>query len=193
MVIDKDNDGYIQWSPILAGAVLACAISTVLMQFGAAVGFTQIINELSIDQNITPGKVLGVGIWVLWVQVFASLGGGYIAGRMRTPVLNASEHERDMRDGMHGLLVWASATLMVVVAAFLAGSVAALADNPTEDIARAADIAAIEEKATVIFAFCAGATSLVAAVISWWAATVGGDHRDTGTDYTRYFTFRVLK
>lgn len=191
MIIDKDNNGYIQWSPIIAGAVLACAISSVLMQFGAVAGLTQITNELSVDQNITPGKVLGVGIWILWVQIFASLGGGYLAGRMRTPLLDASEHERDMRDGMHGLLVWALATLMVIVAAFMVASVAAITDNPADDIVRAADVAAIEEKATVIFAFAAAATSLVSAVISWWAATAGGDHRDTGTDYARYFTFRA--
>lgn len=190
MVIDRDNDGYVQWGPVVAGAILACAISAVLIQFGAAVGFTRITHELNLDQNITPGKVLGVGIWVLWVQVLASLGGGYIAGRLRTPILNASEHERDMRDGMHGLLVWALGMLIVVVAAFLVGSVAALADNPTEDIARTADVVAIEEKAAVIFAFCAGATSLVSAVISWWAATVGGDHRDTGADFTGHFGFR---
>jgi len=187
------RSSYIEWGTILAGAVLALTISVVLIQFGAAVGLTQIENELSTDANVTPGKVLGTGIWVLWVQVLSSLAGGYLAGRMRMPIAGASEHERDMRDGVHGLLVWATATIAVVVAASVVASVAAIADNPTEDIKRAADVAAMDENATIIFAFFAAATSLVSAVISWWAATAGGDHRDTAADHTRYFTFRVLR
>ncbi len=182
---------YIEWATIIAGAVLACAVTTVLLQFGAVVGLTQISPELSVDENITPAKVLGTGIWLLWVQVLSSLAGGYLAGRMRMPVVGATEHERDMRDGVHGLMVWATATLAVVIAASLAASVAALADNPTEDIARTADIVAMEEKTTVIYAFFAASSSLASGVIAWWAATVGGDHRDTHADHTSYFTFRV--
>jgi len=189
----ENKISYIEWGVIFAGAFVACAISTVLIQFGAAVGLTQITNELSTDANITPGGVLGVGIWLLWVQILSSLAGGYLAGRMRMPIAGASEHERDMRDGVHGLLVWATATLAVVLAASAAASVAALVDNPATDVVVNADVRAMNEKVTVIFAFCAAATSLVSGVVSWWAATVGGDHRDTAADHTRYFTFRVIR
>lgn len=189
----RSSGSYIEWSTIIAGAVLACSISFVLLQFGAVVGLTQITNELSTDANITPGKVLGVGIWLLWVQMLSSLAGGYLAGRMRMPVPGATTHESDMRDGVHGLLVWATATLAIVVAASMLGAVAALADNPTEDVIAAADVRSMSENATIIFAFFAAATSLISGVVSWWAATVGGDHRDTGADHTRYFTFRTVR
>jgi hypothetical protein len=45
------------------------------------------------------------------------MAGGYLAGRMRRRALDASEHESDVRDGTHGLLVWALGTLL---GAFLA-------------------------------------------------------------------------
>ena len=188
------KNSYIEWGAIIAGAVLALAISVVLLQFGAIVGLAQIDFDASTDYNVTPGGVLGTGIWLLWVQLLASLAGGYLAGRMRMPIANATEHERDMRDGVHGLLVWATATLAVVVAGSIGAGFAALADaNQVQEAAAAADVAAMRENVTVIFAFGAAATSLVSAVVAWAAATKGGDHRDTAVDHSRYFTFRVIR
>lgn len=185
---------YIEWGAVIAGAVVACAISVVLVQFGAAVGLTQVTYEASADANITPGGVLATGIWLLWVQLLASLAGGYLAGRMRMPLGGASEHERDMRDGVHGLLVWAASTLAVVVAVGIGAAFTALADpNAAEEAAATADVVAMRENVATIFAFCAAATSLVSGVVAWWAATMGGDHRDTAADHTRYFTFRVIR
>lgn len=187
------SSSYIEWAAIIAGAVAACAISTVLLQFGAAVGLTQISPRLSTDANITPGFVLGTAIWLLWVQVISSLVGGYLAGRMRMPVPDATAHESDMRDGVHGMLVWALSTLMVVVAVSVVAAFASLVDNPADDAARVTELTQVQKNAHVIFAFCAASTSLVSAVISWWAATMGGNHRDTQADHTQYFTFRVLR
>ncbi len=188
------NKSYIEWGTVLAGTVVALAISTVLIQFGAAVGLTQVTNELSADQNITPGGVLGVGIWVLWVQLLSSLAGGYLAGRMRLPMDgDVTAHESDMRDGVHGLLVWATSTLVIVTAGSIFASIAALADNPVEDIKQVADVQRMHEHATIIFAFFAAATSLVSGVVAWAAATQGGNHRDSRADHTRYFSFRVTR
>ncbi|HEU4838057.1 MAG TPA: hypothetical protein VFS88_01445 [Micavibrio sp.] len=188
------RNSYIEWGVVIAGVVVACALSFVLLQFGAAIGLTQIDFNASPDANVTPGGILGTGIWLLWVQLVASLTGGYLAGRMRSPLTAASQHERDMRDGVHGLLVWATSTLAVVVAASVAAAFAGLTDpDPVQDAAVAADVAAMRENVALIFAFGAAATSLVSAVVSWWAATAGGDHRDTAADHTRYFTFRVIR
>ena len=120
------KNSYIEWGVVIAGAVVACALSFVLLQFGAAVGLAQIDFNATPDANVTPGGVLGTGIWLLWVQLLASLTGAYLAGRMRTPLIGTSEHERDMRDGVHGLLVWATSTLAVVVAASAAAAFAGL-------------------------------------------------------------------
>jgi len=188
------KNSYIEWGTVIAGAVVACAISFVLLQFGAVVGLAQIDFGSTPDANITPGGILGTGIWLLWVQLLASLTGGCLAGRMRMPIAGASEHERDMRDGVHGLLVWATATLAVVVAAGFAAAIAAVGQPaPTAETAAAADVVAMRENVAIIFAFGAAATSLVSAVVAWAAATKGGDHRDTGADHARYFTFRAIR
>jgi hypothetical protein len=187
------SKSYIEWSVIFAGAFVACAITTVLIQFGAAVGFTQITTNASLDANISPGFVLGTGVWLLWVQLLSSLTGGYLAGRMRMPIEGATQHESDMRDGVHGLLVWATSTLAVVAAVSFITSIAAITDNPVQDIQQNADVAAMNENGIIVFAFFAAATSLVSAVVSWWAATMGGDHRDQRADHARYFTFRTIR
>jgi len=181
---------YIEWGTIIGGVFVACAISVVLLHFGAAIGLTQISPNVSPDANITPGKVLCIGIWLLWVQLLSSLAGGYLAGRMRMPLIGATEHERDMRDGVHGLLVWAVSTVAVVIGVAVVGLIVALTDNPTNDVSQIADVHQMSKNMTIIFAFAAAATSLIAGVLSWFAATIGGDHRDIGADYTKYFSFR---
>lgn len=183
---------YMDWGVIVAGAVVACSISTVLVQFGVVVGLTQVVPQASADANITPALVLGTGIWLLWTQILASLAGGYLAGRMRAPLADgASEHERDMRDGVHGLTVWALASLMVWIGAAAMSVLTALTVDA--DPAAVADLTSVQQNSNVIFAFFAASTALVSAVLSWWAATVGGDHRDRREDHTRYFTFRVVR
>jgi hypothetical protein len=187
------SGSYIEWGAVIAGAVVACAISGILVQFGAAVGLTQITTDASPDANITPGMVLGTGIWLLWVQLLSSLAGGYLAGRMRQPVGDATEHEREVRDGVHGLLVWATSTLVVMFLASAAAYISAVANDPANEVAAVADVNAMRDRAVIIFAFGAAATSLVSAVVSWWIATVGGDHRDRRIDHSQYFSFRTIR
>jgi len=55
------------------------------------------------------------GLWALWVTISACAAGGYLAGRMRRPVRDGTAHERQMRDGAHGLVVWAAGALLVAI------------------------------------------------------------------------------
>jgi hypothetical protein len=110
--------GYVDWPAILAGAVLAAAISLVLLTFGTAIGLTAVSAE--------PGEGvsllwLGIasGLWFVWVTVTAFAAGGYLAGRLRRPFADATPDEIETRDGAHGLLVWATGAL---VGALLAAS-----------------------------------------------------------------------
>ena len=57
---------------------------------------------------------IALALWTLWVTVSASMAGGYVAGRMAQPVLDSTADERKMRDGAHGLVVWATGMLIVV-------------------------------------------------------------------------------
>lgn len=184
--------GYTDWCAIMAGTVLAIAISLVLLHFGAAIGFADYLNMAA--EDITVVKVFTIGIWMLWIQMLASIIGGYTAGRLRTAV-SSSPHEREVRDGLHGVLVWASGTVLVAVGAAAVASVSAigagLTGNAGEAEATLTEAAArISDNAAIIFAFGAATSSLVAAVVSWWAATVGGEHRDNNTDLSTYLSFR---
>jgi hypothetical protein len=105
---------YLEWGAILGGAVLAAALSTILTAFGSAIGLTLVSAEPGESASITVIAIVA-GLWALWVAVSASVAGGYLAGRMRRPVADASAHERDVRDGAHGLVVWAVGVILVTM------------------------------------------------------------------------------
>ena len=179
---------YVEWSAILAGAVLALAISTVLMQFGSAIGLA--LHSPYRTEELTSGGALAIGGWMLWVQVLSSFAGGYLAGRLRAPVAYSTEHERETRDGMHGLLSWATATLAVLVGAAAVGAFSALIAHDPEAAKITPEVEHIRHNTAIIFAFITGAISLVSGVGAWWAATKGGEHRDDPMAHKHYVTFR---
>jgi len=109
-----DGRGYLDWGAIIAGAVLAAALSFVLYSFGTALGFS-ISSPRSGSGASATTFVIAVGVWLLLTQA-ASFGvGGYLAGRLRRRIDDAKSDEVDLRDGSHGLLVWAIGTLVGTV------------------------------------------------------------------------------
>lgn len=190
ILIDQSRISYVDLPAIFGGAVLAIAISLVLVNFGAAIGLT-IPHEYHAEGENAWISIIVVGLWGIWVQVLASLAGGYLAGRMRRPIAGAQSHEREMRDGAHGVLVWATGTVTISIALGLSAALMALTNEP--DIAmpeKTPDVLQMEHNAIIIFAFITASTSLIAAVTSWWAATMGGEHRDNAVDHSRYIAFR---
>ena len=113
---DRDQSSYVDWSAVIAGIVLASAISLVLISFGSAVG----LNFLDFGYGDGPNPIF-VGIaaatWFLWVQISSFMAGGYLTGRLRRRYFDATEDESDLRDGAHGLLVWAGAAILGTVIA----------------------------------------------------------------------------
>lgn len=130
---------YVDWPAIIAGAVTAAAISLVLLTFGSAVGLS-LTDPFGREGVSLVWVAIAMAIWIVWVQVSAMMIGGYLTGRMRRRNFDASEHESDVRDGFHGLLVWATA---VVISALLAlGGLAGLTRGVGAALGGAADIAA---------------------------------------------------
>jgi hypothetical protein len=105
-----DGVSYLDWSAIIAGALLATAISLVLFAFGAALG----LGMVSPEEGSVPGRWLAIaaGLWFVWVVISANFAGAYLAGRMRRRTGDATPDESDTRDGANGLTVWAVATLI---------------------------------------------------------------------------------
>jgi hypothetical protein len=107
---------YVQWGPVLAGAVLAAALAFVLHAFGSAIGLA-LSSTAPTWRDASLALVLASGLYLLLVAVAAYAVGGYVAGRLRARLTVGSEDEIEFRDGTHGLLVWGLATLITVVLA----------------------------------------------------------------------------
>jgi hypothetical protein len=108
---------FIQWGPIVAGAVAAAALALVLHSFGAAIGVS-VGSTAPTWRDASIALVLLSGIYLILVAI-ASYGlGGYVAGRARTRLSAGAADEVEFRDGTHGLMVWAIATLLTGLLAF---------------------------------------------------------------------------
>lgn len=187
--LEQSRISYVDLPAIIGGAVLALAISLVLFNFGNAIGIVM-PHEYHWDGANAWAGIIAIGLWGLWVQILASMTGGYLAGRMRRPIAGAAEHEREIRDGAHGLLVWALGTVAVAIGVGITAAIGALAVDHAAVVAdKTPEMLNKEHNAAVISAFITSSTCLVSAVASWWAATKGGEHRDRNVDHSHYVSF----
>ncbi|MBV9836093.1 MAG: hypothetical protein JO055_16870 [Alphaproteobacteria bacterium] len=119
---------YVEWGPVIAGAVAAAAISFVLLAFGGAIGLSA--------TSAWPGRGISLpvtfilfAIWMALVQAGAFAAGGYIAGRLRSG-WDGPPAEHQFRNGAHGLLVWGLGVLIGAVLA--AGTIVGTAKTAIE-------------------------------------------------------------
>jgi hypothetical protein len=113
------------------GAVLAAAISFVLLTFGAAIGLsaTSPWPNSGVSTKLIATLAL---LWAMMQQIGAFMVGGYVAGRMRSRWREPTQHEVEFRDGLHGGLVWA---VGIVIAAALVMATAGAAAKTGADLA----------------------------------------------------------
>ena len=135
----RSDASYIDWPAALAGAVLATAIAFVLITFGSGLGLSMISPEPGEGVSVR-WFTIAAGIWFVWVSVSSFGAGGYLAGRMRRPIGDATPDESETRDGAHGVLVWATGALLgALLAAFgvtgLVGSAAKAVGGTAQAIA----------------------------------------------------------
>ena len=113
---DAGGTIYLEWTPAWVGAIVAAALSFVLLAFGSALGLA-VASPSSSWRDTSAVFTLLSGLWLL-LTALASFGlGGYLAGRLRIPLRPHSRDEVEFRDGIHGLLVWAIAVLIGAVLA----------------------------------------------------------------------------
>jgi hypothetical protein len=121
---------FVEWGAVLAGAVLAAAISFVLLTFGAAIGLSA--TSPWPNSGLSAKVVASLAVfWAMAQQIGSIMLGGYVAGRMRSR-WHEPGHEAEFRDGLHGALVWAVA---VLISAFLVFMTAGIAASTGADIA----------------------------------------------------------
>jgi len=177
--------GGFEFGPVFAGTALALAVTVVLTQFAMAIGYTD-DSPLRGEGFIASWGVIVVGVWILLTQFIASLTGGYITGRLRNVTNLYKPHEVEMRDGMHGLATWALSTLVVFfMLSMTTGATGSMliADQTTDINVVLSDA---EQNVGIVYGFIHAAMSLVAGVLSWWAATMGGEHRDGQKEFLNW-------
>jgi len=142
------NRPYVDWPAIIAGAILASAISFVLFTFGTGIGLS--LTSPYPGESVSPTAFAVVlGLWVLWVSVSSFIAGAYLTGRLRRRIGDASEHEVEVRDAAHGLLVWAvSALIGAMLAAWVTGLTASKTADVAAGVATGASTGAAQEVAS---------------------------------------------
>jgi hypothetical protein len=109
----------LQWTPVIAGALTAAAVSSILITFAATVG-------LGVASSAPTWRDASVALWLLSgiyliLQALVSFGcGGYIAGRIRSSNDAGAAEDVERRDGLHGVAAWALAIVLgVLLSAFV--------------------------------------------------------------------------
>ena len=171
----------VSWSAVLAGAVVAMAVSLIFVALGAGFG----VGAASPWPNMGAGlKTFSVmaGVWLIVTQWAAAAMGGYVTGRMRTRWHGVHTHEVFFRDTANGLLSWAVATIAVaaLAAALAATQATGEAAQAAVSVAGAPSDEAIDaaRKAAAAFAVFTALSMLVGAFIACVGAALGGQQRD---------------
>ena len=133
-----------------------------------------------VNETTASWGVLVAGLWLAVTALSASTAGGYLAGRMRMPLAAADPNEREFRDGVHGLTVWAVSTVLaLLVASLLAISASAGVTAASAAVTEIPEnVARYARNGSVIIAFATAAAAALGAAAAWFSAEMGGKHRD---------------
>ena len=107
---------YLNWTPVILGALVATALSSILLAFGASIG-------LGISSTAPTWRDASAALWLL--------SGLYLILQAAVDVAEV-EH----RDGLHGLAAWAIAVVLGVVLTALLGSATLTRSNANTVSAR---------------------------------------------------------
>lgn len=156
---------YVDWGAILAGTVIAVALSAVFTAFGAAVGLGSISAQPG--EGLGFGSVILAGLFIVVTMVLAYMAGGYIAGRMRRRMDGASPEESAARDGIHGLAVWGVGTIIgsIMLASVVSG---------TLNAAGSAASTAVEAAGSAVGGVAQGAGAIAGGAVQGAGQLVGG-------------------
>jgi hypothetical protein len=123
VVVGEGGTTFVQWSAIIGGALVALALSLVLIAFGSAIGLA-ILSTSPTWRDASPALTLASGIYLLLTALVSFGFGGYVAGRLRER-WHSTAHSNvvEFRDGVHGVLSWAISAGVsgLLIAASVAG------------------------------------------------------------------------
>src|SRR5690349_12593494 len=106
------ESGAVSWGAVIAGAVGAAALSLVLFVLGSGLGLA-VVSPWSHEDRSGATVTVATIVWLTFMQLAASVLGGYLAGRLRSRWLTVHSNEVFFRDTAHGFLAWAVSTLLM--------------------------------------------------------------------------------
>jgi hypothetical protein len=104
----------VSWPAVVAGAVVSCALTLVLLAFGTGLGLSVVSPWTGAGVSATTFKI-GTGLYLVVIAMLASSIGGYLAGRLRTRWVGVHADEVYFRDTAHGFIAWALASVLGAV------------------------------------------------------------------------------
>ncbi|WP_158813361.1 hypothetical protein [Methylocapsa sp. S129] len=132
----------VSWPAIIAGAMVASALSLALLMLGAGLGLVSVSPWSNANVSVATFGMLAAA-WFIAVQLFTSGVGGYLAGRLRARWVSVHTDEVYFRDTAHGLIVWAvGAVITALLLTSAASSVASGVAHAGASVAQAAGSAA---------------------------------------------------
>ena len=109
--VQADESSYVDWPAIFAGTIFATAISFVLLTFGSALGLSLASPYEGSGMSLF-WFAIAAALWLLWVQISSFIAGGYLTGTAAPAQTRRYRRRVDIRDGSHGLIVWALGALL---------------------------------------------------------------------------------
>jgi hypothetical protein len=101
----------ISWAAVLAGAIASCALTLVMLSFGAGIGLA-VVSPWSDSGASATSFEIGTGLYFIVMAMISSAIGGYLAGRLRNRWIGVQTTEVHFRDTAHGFLAWALASVL---------------------------------------------------------------------------------
>ena len=166
----------VSWSAIVAGTVAAIALTLTLVAIGSALGFASVSPWPGVGAAASTFTI-ATGVWLIVTQWLSAAAGGYLAGRLRVRWHGLHTDEVFFRDTAHGLLTWATATVLVAMVAVAASALSNIAAAPI-DVDTSKDALDAARKVAMSVAGFTGLSLLVGAFIASVAGAIGGRLRD---------------
>jgi hypothetical protein len=130
---------YIHWGPAIAGAVVAAGVAVVLHAFAGAIGLA-VSSTAPTWRDASMALWLLSGLYLVLVALVSYGAGGCLAGRVRSSWKTAPD-EIEFRDGTHGLLVWALATMLTALLALATAQAVTRTGTPSGGTRTSASVA----------------------------------------------------
>jgi hypothetical protein len=111
------------WSAAIAGAIAAAAVTFIIAALGSGIGLP-FASPYSSGLSAT-SLTVSAAVWLVMAQAIGFATGGYLAGRLRSPLFDGAVGERTFRDAAQGFMVWAIGVFATVSIAGLIGLYAA--------------------------------------------------------------------